>query len=306
MSVKMTARVWALDDEELKDARLLTLLSLADYANSDDQSWPSIATLVKRTRISERQIQRSIQWLCLHGYIEITEKGNGRGRVTTYQLLIKGDNMTPFSEECAPELTPVDSIKGDIGDVKGDISAQKGDIGDEIYSYVRREPLTEPLKKPGESAQAPAPPANVVSSGRTGARQIKLDSPYLKGSKFVNGYVPPGGARNAVEVYYERFDIRHVDWRLSDPQEEDLIRHCRDLDLLREVVTAYDQSGYKTPRNIKLILDWYREPHRFRNRQNGTSNGHNQANHQQPEAATFTTAQRQAYDAERRAEGIPY
>jgi len=163
MSVKMTARVWAIEDEELKDARLLTLLSLADYANSDDLSWPSVPTLAKRTRISERQIQRSIHWLEQAAYIKITEKGNGRGRVTTYKLLvkgdisdIKGDTMTPFSEE----LTPVDSIKGDISDIKGD-------IGEEIQSYVRIEPLTtEPLRAKGTKSivadATPAPPVAPV------------------------------------------------------------------------------------------------------------------------------------------------
>lgn len=157
MSTKMIARVWALEDKELEGARLLTLLSLADHANADDQTWPSIATISKKTRVSERQVQRSIQWLEEHGYISIAEKGNGRGNTTLYNMPLKGDicdikddMVTPFSEEKVDMVSPIESIKGDISYIKGD-------IGDENYSHARREPIRKPTKKKSIAADA-APP----------------------------------------------------------------------------------------------------------------------------------------------------
>jgi hypothetical protein len=75
--------------------------------------------------------------------------------------------------------------------------------------------------------------------------------------------VPAGQGTTAVEVYYERFALANPEQRLNGPMEEDLVAHCPDLERLREVVIAYSRAGYKTQRNLTLILDWYREPSRY-------------------------------------------
>jgi hypothetical protein len=149
MSVKLTARVWSLNDPELKDARLLTLLALADFANDLCLAWPSIPTLSQRTRICERQVQRAIQWLVERSYVEIATKGNGRGNVTTYKVTLKGDIVTPFVNEKGDMIAPIDSVKGDIPSIKGD-------IGDENQSYARREPSTEPTTEKEKEIAADA------------------------------------------------------------------------------------------------------------------------------------------------------
>src|SRR3982750_490937 len=99
------ARVWAIDDEELKETRLLTLLSVAGSANDKDRCRLSIPELAKRVRVSDRQTQRAIQWLVDKEYVKIIEKGNGRGRVTLYMVWLKGDigdtkddKMSPFHD----------------------------------------------------------------------------------------------------------------------------------------------------------------------------------------------------------------
>jgi predicted transcriptional regulator len=145
MSIKLMSLVWDIDDDEVKDARLLTLLSLADHANDEGQCGPSIPRLAKRARVSERQVQRVLQWLIDAGYVKVIEKGNGRGNVTNYQITLKGDVVTPIKPVKGVKKSPnKPSIKGDIGDIKGDIQNVKGDIGDEIYSHARREPSIEP------------------------------------------------------------------------------------------------------------------------------------------------------------------
>lgn len=172
MSVKLTARVWACTDPELKDARLLTLLALADFANDACLAWPSVPTLSQRTRICERQVQRAIQWLVEQSYIEIAIKGNGRGNLTTYKVTVKGDMITPFNGEKGDTVTPIDAIKGDIPNVKGD-------IGDENYSHARREPLTtEPPKEEKNIAANAAPPAPAkVAKPTKSKRSRKSENP---------------------------------------------------------------------------------------------------------------------------------
>lgn len=125
-------------------------------------------------------------------------------------------------------------------------------------------------------AKNPPPPSEtppVKLHARNGANSERFfKSPHIDKTHFdINtGYVPPGKGTTAVEVYYERFDICHNDERLTSPMEDDLIRHCPDLERLREAITAYSRAGFKTLRNIKLILDWYREPSRYQ-RDNPTS-----------------------------------
>lgn len=177
----MTARVWALEDEELEGARLLTLLSLADYANGEDQCWASVPTIAKKTRVSDRQVQRSIQWLESRGYIQITEKGNGRGRLTTYQLLLKGDisdKKGDISNTMGDTMTPIGETLSTVDSIKGDISDIKGDIGDEIQSHARREPIQQPTtKREKEIAADAAAPTLPVEEKPTSKRSRKSQTP---------------------------------------------------------------------------------------------------------------------------------
>lgn len=114
----------------------------------------------------------------------------------------------------------------------------------------------------------PTPPAvpTVELRARNGATsKLRFHSPHIDKTHFDpdTGYIAPGKGTTAVEVYYERFDICHNEERLTVPMEDDLMRHCPDLERLRAAVTAYSRAGFKTLRNIKLILDWYREPERY-------------------------------------------
>lgn len=92
------------------------------------------------------------------------------------------------------------------------------------------------------------------------ARRLRhVKSPHFSENDFNdNGFVPPGSGQNAVQVYYERADIRQDRARLTVIQEDDLVRICTDLSRLREVMIAYSRTNYR-PGNVKLILDWYHQ-----------------------------------------------
>jgi len=138
--------------------------------------------------------------------------------------------------------------------------APKGDLP------VRTETTSETTAKRGrEGASAPRPPAQATPvelpsrKGKDGKLHFK--SPHVDSRHFDRGtgYIRPGAGASAVEVYYERFDVQQNDARLTSPQEDDLVRLCPDLDKLRAVVTAYSRAGFKNPRNVQLILDWYQQ-----------------------------------------------
>jgi hypothetical protein len=65
MSIKVMTRVW--ESAPVKGGRLLILLALADFSDDAGRSWPSVATLARKARLTERQAQR-----CL---IELTDQG---------------------------------------------------------------------------------------------------------------------------------------------------------------------------------------------------------------------------------------
>lgn len=49
----------------------LVLLVLANYTNDQGRCWPSIATLTKKTELSERTVQRALAQLQRGGFLEV-------------------------------------------------------------------------------------------------------------------------------------------------------------------------------------------------------------------------------------------
>lgn len=104
-------------------------------------------------------------------------------------------------------------------------------------------------------------------------KQLQRWAPQVDPRKFANGYIPTGAGATPVEVWYESFSVQEVQTRLTAPDQDDL-RSCADLARLREVVTTFRQCDFKRKRNIRLILDWYRDgiPDTYR-RPTGATNG---------------------------------
>ncbi len=164
MSMEIMTRVWECSKQ--KGTPLLLMLAIADNANHDGVAFPGVAYLARKTRMSERQVQRVLQDLDKSGELAVVWSA-GRKNTNVYYVLVgtstvqltkllleieelrkergqKGDNLTPLSEP-KPEkkgdnLTPFPEQKGDISGGKGDIFSGNGDMA------MSPEPLTqEPL-----------------------------------------------------------------------------------------------------------------------------------------------------------------
>ena len=174
MSIKYMSTVW--EHSQHSGNNLLILLALADHANDDGLCWPSIPSLAKKARISERQAKRIIQSLVDSGEIEIIKRGDGRGHSTLY--LLKGDII----------VSPFNSINSDIAmspfseiDInrKGDKSCIKGDIA------MSPEPPIEPSLEPPLQQDETPEPSNAGSSGR---RQTDTDYAAICNAIEQNGF----------------------------------------------------------------------------------------------------------------------
>lgn len=96
MSVKWISRVW--EESPYEGRRLLLHLALADYANDEGTCFPSQRTLALKARTTEQWVSTSIRQLVKDGFLEVTERGNGRGNRSTYRLL-KGQTQIGETEK---------------------------------------------------------------------------------------------------------------------------------------------------------------------------------------------------------------
>ena len=66
MSTMIMAACWPL---AMSPAQKAVLISLADQANDDGVCWPGVATIARRTCLSERAVQDAIAWLQTVGVV---------------------------------------------------------------------------------------------------------------------------------------------------------------------------------------------------------------------------------------------
>lgn len=171
MSMEIMTRVWECSKQ--KGTPLLLMLAIADNANHEGVAFPGVPYLARKTRMSERQVQRVLQTLDDSGELAVVWSA-GRKNTNIYYVLVgtdtvqltkllleieeirkerakNGDKMTPLSNPKpaanGDKMSPLNEKKGDISGGKGDIFSANGDIA------MSPEPLTiNPLTKDIEDA----------------------------------------------------------------------------------------------------------------------------------------------------------
>jgi len=99
MSVRVMSWVWEQSKAEPTDR--LVLLAIADCANdAGAEAYPSMATLVKKTGLHERSVQRSVKHLVDIGELSIQPHAGPRG-CNRYRI-----RMTPGSVQPPNDNTP--------------------------------------------------------------------------------------------------------------------------------------------------------------------------------------------------------
>jgi DNA-binding transcriptional regulator YhcF (GntR family) len=83
MSIFVMSQVWKNGPEN--QGELLVLLALADYANDEGECFPSMASVGKKARMSERNARRVVRKLEQDGYLTVREN-RGRKHTNLYVL----------------------------------------------------------------------------------------------------------------------------------------------------------------------------------------------------------------------------
>lgn len=102
MSVKVLSKVWEYYPNG--GSSLLVILALADWSDDNGLSFPSIAAVAKKTRLSDSQARRIVHHLINHGYVQVVgnknggAKGSSRRYKINIQLLTASTNDTPSAD----------------------------------------------------------------------------------------------------------------------------------------------------------------------------------------------------------------
>lgn len=130
MSVEVTAWAWR---QQVGSARgKLLLIKLADSANDDGISWPSVRTLARQTEISKSAVDRNLRELEQRGFVQRLRRArsNGSNSSNVYRVLweqvshpggtplvpSRRDTLsllsgTPYEPSIEPSETEVSSVK---------------------------------------------------------------------------------------------------------------------------------------------------------------------------------------------------
>ena len=108
MSISATNHVWK--HTTYPAAQSYILLAIADIVNdlNGNLFFLGVPKLAKKTKCSERTVQRALAQFVKDGWLEELTEGTGRGNTTEYQFhFIKGDNLSE-TQRVTPE-----ALKGD-------------------------------------------------------------------------------------------------------------------------------------------------------------------------------------------------
>ncbi|WP_417273488.1 helix-turn-helix domain-containing protein [Celeribacter halophilus] len=94
MSIKIMSKLW--ENGPQRKTQLLVLLALSDFANDEGHCWPSMATIAKKARLTERGARKVVRQLEADGWLEV-HIGSGRHRCNVYIIHTepKTENVKP-------------------------------------------------------------------------------------------------------------------------------------------------------------------------------------------------------------------
>ncbi len=113
MSVRTMNRVWEASHQT--GGALLVLLAIADFADDEGLAYPSISTLARKARLSDRQVQRVIADLVAARELTV-QPGCGRQGSHLFHVTVgvtPHDRATPRHSVTPDNMTPRQNVTGD-------------------------------------------------------------------------------------------------------------------------------------------------------------------------------------------------
>lgn len=156
MSIKVTN--WAWSRSESRNGARLVMLALADRADDNGCSWPSIDDLAERTNLSRRSVQKGIAALVEIGELAV-ENGGGRHRSNRYRITPK-----PCTSDGVTDQEPR-TYDGVSTPETAQILPERAQILPERANFATRNPVgsaPEPSVEPPREPSGNQPPARAI------------------------------------------------------------------------------------------------------------------------------------------------
>jgi DnaD/phage-associated family protein len=149
MSIEVMTRVWA--NSKQKGSALLLMVSIADYANEKGVAYPSIETLARKVRMSERNVQLLLRKLEEAGELDIKANAGPAG-CNLYRIVLDEDDARKGGEKISPPPVKTLHPGGEIQREGGEIQRAEG------VKASSPDPSLDPPIDPSENtARAQAP-----------------------------------------------------------------------------------------------------------------------------------------------------
>jgi hypothetical protein len=210
VSIRALSRVWEFSQANSSD--LLVALALADFADDRGRAWPSTHTLMKKSKLSERQVQTSVNRLLVLKEINIYPNAGPRG-VNVYQILCFGDAPTPAQSAPPQDMRGADDAK------QTDKTTQPKSVEIEPLTPLPPQDVRGADKTEKLSSSAPNPSGTVISnpSGVGVAVGIPSEEEVLKEGKAYPGNLavgaPPRMPENWIRGWYvSKLGYRNFAW----------------------------------------------------------------------------------------------
>lgn len=135
---------WATEQEVTKtSSQTLLLVVLANFANENHESYPSVETLSRLARMDKRTVRKGLLELQAMGLIFDTQKRHQK-QIVVYQLLVDGGNKndTPNKNVGGTKL----QSRGDNFVSKGGTKLHERGYKNDTQTYY--EPINKPINEP--------------------------------------------------------------------------------------------------------------------------------------------------------------
>ena len=150
MSVKAISAVW--DYSAASGNALLLLLAIADSADHDGtNAWPSVATLAKKTRLSDRTVQRRVRDLVTLGELAVVPGPSHirwDRRPNGYEVRLPGmASCHPVGytgRQSGPTPVTKDAERGDTGVTQPVLTRPDPEDLEQIFNKMRNNLRTGP------------------------------------------------------------------------------------------------------------------------------------------------------------------
>ena len=131
----------AIEDGPASQADTMVLIALADFADKEGRCWPSMATIAKKARMSERGARNCVQRLIADGWLVI-ERGGGRSCSNGYLVRISDKpnaaRQPTQRTDARPNIPP--TVRADQMSEKKEGEAQPVDVDKLLAAFIARQP----------------------------------------------------------------------------------------------------------------------------------------------------------------------